>query len=105
MSINKSILRNSDNFELVSDLKDEYFYLFHRNIFSILNEEKVKKYNLMRSELIPFLINNIHHKKMQSFNPRNKCIPIHQNKDTMDKIMEERMVKQEKDNDFKVKSD
>jgi len=72
--IKKKILKHAVNLELVSDLKDEYFYLFHKNIFSVLTEEKVKKFNLMRGELIPFLINNSHHKKMQKYNPKNVCI-------------------------------
>jgi len=101
LSIDKSILINNEGFDLVSDLKDEYFYLFHRNIISILNEERVKKFQLIRSELIPFLINHIHHSKMQNYNPRNKC--INQNKDNK-KDDDGMIIKHEKEKDFKVRN-
>ncbi len=102
--IKKPILKAAGAFDIISDLKDYYFYIFHKNIFALLKKEKVQKFNLMRSELIPFLINNAYHNKIKIYNPRNNNIHINveNNEVKVDKPSENRICL-EKEKEKKVR--
>jgi hypothetical protein len=66
IKIKKKLLNYYDNFDLIYNHEDMHFYLFNKAIFALLEDEKIKTMNLIKTELIPFLINNTYNRRLRN---------------------------------------
>lgn len=66
IKISKKLLTNCPDFDLVYNFDDVHFYMFNRKIYNLLDDEKVKKLSLIKTDLIPFLINNQFNRKLRN---------------------------------------
>lgn len=64
IKINKKVFNHYDNFDLVYNFEDIHFYLFNKAIFSLLEDEKIKTLNLIKTNFIPFLINHSYDRRL-----------------------------------------
>lgn len=53
----KDLLKANKNFDLVYNFDDINFYVFNKKIYKLLDNEHIKKKNLIKNDFIPFLIN------------------------------------------------
>jgi hypothetical protein len=66
ISIPKRILKKFKNFDLVYNYDDIHMYVFSKNIYMILEDEKIKNLTLIKSDLIPYLINHLDNKNIKA---------------------------------------
>ena len=64
--IPKTILKKSNNFDLIYNYDDIHMYIFNKAIYKFLDDEKVKNMTLIKADLIPYLINNKDSKKLKT---------------------------------------
>ena len=67
-SIKKNILKHAQNFSLLYNYEDIHFYIFNKNIFSIIDNfaEDIKKMPSIKNDFIPFLIKKSFSKKINN---------------------------------------
>jgi len=53
----KDMLKANKNFDLVYNYDDINFYVFNKKIYKLLDNEHIKKKNLIKNDFVPFLIN------------------------------------------------
>ena len=58
----KDLLKEYKNFDLVYNYEDINFYVFNKNIYKLMDNEHIKKKNLIKNDFIPFLINKSYKK-------------------------------------------
>ena len=58
----KDLLKANKNFDLVYNYDDMNFYVFSKKIYKLLDNEHIKKKNLIKNDFIPFLINKSYKK-------------------------------------------
>ena len=65
-SIKKSVLKHAQNFSLLYNYEDIHFYIFNKNIFSIIDNfaDDIKKMASIKTDFLPFLIKKSYSKKL-----------------------------------------
>jgi len=58
----KDLLKANKNFDLIYNFDDINFYVFNKKIYKLLDNERIKKKNLIKNDFIPFLINKSYKK-------------------------------------------
>ena len=67
-SIKKSVLKHAQNFSLLYNYEDIHFYIFNKNIFSIIDNfaEDIKKMASIKTDFLPFLIKKSYSKNVNN---------------------------------------
>jgi len=58
----KDMLKANKNFDLIYNFDDINFYVFNKKIYKLLDNEHIKRKNLIKNDFIPFLINKSYKK-------------------------------------------
>jgi len=58
----KDSLNSYKNFELMYNHDDICFYVFNKDVYKLLENETIKKKNLLKNDFVPFLINKSYKK-------------------------------------------
>ena len=62
----KDSLKVNTNFDLIYNFDDVSFYVFSGDVFKLLDNEHIKKKNLLKNDFVPFLINKSYKKILRN---------------------------------------
>jgi hypothetical protein len=62
LKFKKDFLNRHKNFDIVYNHDDISFYVFNKDIFILLENDRIKKKNLLKTDFVPFLINKSYKK-------------------------------------------
>lgn len=62
----KRLLNSCFDFDLAYNFDDIHLYIFNKSVYSILEDPKIEKLNLIKSDLIPYLINNYTNRRLRN---------------------------------------
>jgi hypothetical protein len=66
IKFSKKLLDNCSDFDLIYNYDDVHLYMFNKKIYNLLEDEKISKLGLIKSDLIPFLINRQFNKRLRN---------------------------------------
>lgn len=62
LKFSKDALNSNKRFDLIYNHDDICFYVFNKNVYKLLDNEHIKRKNLLKNDFVPFLINKSYKK-------------------------------------------
>lgn len=80
----KDLLRTNKSFDLVYNYDDINFYVFNKKIYKLLDNERIKKKNLIKNDFIPFLINKSYKRILSKLLNESKRKQVSENDESLE---------------------